>query len=161
MYRTAKFLLALLLIAAVLFSAAYAEPAQTTLEFDFLSKLLILDAETLSTLTAPADAEEASQSLSTWLAETVGEISSPELLDELLRSRLPLSLLDGVESLCVREIYTETLNPDTAGSGRYKFTVLADAMLDRGEASELTFFGRLTKDEAAGQITALRLNRMP
>ena len=161
MRRFPKFLITALLIVSLLIPLAHAEPVQTTLEFDFLSRLLTLDAETLDSLTVPIDAMEAAEAHSLWLTGTIGEIASPELIDELLRSRAPLAMLNGVDSLCVREIYTESLNPDTAGPGRYKFTALADAVLDGGEAAELTFFGRLTKDEAAGQITALRLNRLP
>lgn len=162
MHRCFKFLLVVLLLSLMVpLAIAHAEPVPTTLEFDFPSRLLTIDAETLAALTAPEDALEAAQIHSAWLTETVGEITSPDLMEELILSRAPIALLNGIDSLCVREIHMETMNPDTAGSGRYKFTLLADAVFENGETGTLTFFGRLTKDEAAGKITALRLNLMP
>lgn len=162
MLTSMKKMLALALLLALLIPLpiAQAEADQTTLEFDFLSRLLTIDEETLAALTGP-DAEEAHQAHILWLSEAVGEIAAPELTEELLTSRLPLPILGDAVSLCVREIHVENLDPDTAGSGRCKYTVLADAVTAGGESATLTFFGRLTKDEAAGQITALRLNMVP
>lgn len=162
MFVVMKKILALALLLALLIPLpiAQAEADQTTLEFDFLSRLLTIDEETLAALTGP-DATEAHQAYALWLSEAVGEIASPELTEELFASRLLLPMLGDAVSLCVGEIHVENLDPDTAGSGRCKFTVLADAVLSDGTAGTLTFFGRLTKDEAAGQIAALRLNRMP
>lgn len=162
MRKSIKILLAAVLLALLTpLTIAQAETVQTTLEFDFLSQLLTIDAETLAALTDPADAAQAHEAYALWLTRILGELGSPEALDELLKSRLPLPMLEGVTSLCVREIEVENLDPETAGAGRCKFTVLADAETIDGETETLTFFGRLTKDEAAGQITAIRLNKAP
>lgn len=124
-------------------------------EINFLNALLTFHSEKLDELGPP------SETYAEYLSETLGQFASEELLQQLLSSRTPFSMMEEGLCLTVRETGITPLDPTTAGENRSDFFVTADAGCSGEKTQQISFTGRMTKDPSTNLITDLHLNRMP
>lgn len=154
MKHIAALFLALLMLLAC---STVAEPLPEENLEAFLTKLYTIE-------TIPAKEETDTDliahvsSLRTYLSDFFGAYCTQEVLDEILNARFPFRLTDDGSIIQATAVELEMRDPETAGEGRWLYSVTATVTSPGAEPEEILFSGRLTLDPQTGLISDFNPN---
>ena len=126
---------------------------------DFLHELYTINACDLA-FSDSVDSESRDMLYAAWLVGRLGPHCAPEVLDLLRTSRFPFRWMEEGCTAMVGSIVLEQRNPESAGEGRFTYTIDLLLFPASGAAESLTLTGRLTQSGETGLIADLRFDHL-